>query len=1742
MNSGGLEFHVLGPLEVVSATGQVRITAPKQRAILAVLLLHANEVVSTDRLLDDVWGGDDTEVGVSTLHYHMSKLRERLNGGHGAAGDIITTKAPGYLLEVDAEHLDVLEFEKLVEEARRLRSADPGRALGLLDQALALWHGDPYADFAYDEFAQLERERLHELRRGVVEERVDLLLATGRHAELIPELESLAREHPNRERLWGQLGLALYRIGRQADAVATFGRLREQLGEVGLDLSPQLRELENKILTQDPSLLVETAPDRLRGYSLLGRLGEGAQGVVWHAVQPGLGREVAIKAIRPELANRADFIRRFEAEAQLVAALEHPHIVSLFDFWRDPEGAYLVMPYLRGGDLSGVIHQGPLDPAMVLDLVAAVGSALGYAHQRGVVHRDVTPHNVLFDEDGNPYLGDFGMAGLLGADGPPVTSAPAYMSPEQAAGEKAVVQSDVFSLGVLVHAALTGRIPGVGESLPPVSKLRDDLSVAVDNVIACATAPDTERRYADVPEFMHELAHAVGIGREGAPVLEVEERNPYKGLRAFEESDAGDFFGREMLVTELVQAVARHRLVGAVGPSGCGKSSVIRAGVIPVMRRGALPGSDRWVITDMYPGSQPLGELEAALLRVAVQRPDRLSDALAAPDADLRTVFDELLPRDAEVLLVVDQFEELFTLTTDDAERLRFLDLLVRLVTDPALRVRVIVTMRADFYDRPLEYPEFGELLRRGLVSVTMPAEEQLRTTITGPASRVGVAVDDALVETMVRDVAGQPGALPLLEYALTELFERRSGDQLSLGGYEKTAGVMGALGRRAEELYAQFEIPGRAAAQQVFLRLVTVEEGSEDTRRRIPLTELHGLGIEAAALDRVLDDFGKHRLLTFDRDPETREPTVEVAHEALLSRWDRLRSWIDERRDDLVVYRRLAAAVGEWQGSNRQAAYLISGGRLDHYEHFAAETDIALTAPEKEFLEVSREAAELAQTRRRRNRRLVLTAFASAAVVAAVLAIVAFLAQQRAEREELVARARDLASSAVAAVEEDPALAMNLAVLAVETLPEGEELGPALETALRTAKAADRSAGRYDELDAESWTNADVSPDGSTVAVAHGQQLVVFDSATMETELWSYQEPGPEALGSVAYSSDGEYVVASVVDERDKSTFGGEASDADGSPDPRLLVFDADSGELVHTQVVEVEGACLAWAGPGSWRSDLGLLGVAVQDCDWKGLTFQFVDTTTWDAVYQHPIPPNDLGDVVFAREGTLAAMLSGLNTEPRSWLVDTADWTIVRELPYSDGALSPDGELLVGIDQGPFPVVLEEATTGERIDLLHIGDSLGFGATFSPAGDVLAIGTFSESTLLFDPVTGELIDTIQPVLASSMILGEDHLYLAGSGVVSKWNTTDIDLGDLNTVPLGLYVGWNSIFWTSDGTVVADVYDYATAEWVLYPVDSSTGDLGEAIPYGDGAWLAPLPGDRAVMFRFRESPAGVREHGPLEVLDLSTGEFTEIAGCWMEEQAALAHDPCPNGRPHPAGEIALQGSRDGTEFMIFDSQETEAGETEVFVSIWDTSTFTETSRLSLGVQEGSRRGWLTSLLTEDYIVLHRGRDHPIEVRDRATGEEVLEVVASGNRTEHDRARNRIWVTDGFDTGVALLDLDTFEFRPVTGQVADAVWGLATSPSGDLVAVAAGDGWVRIYTDEGELRHAIPLPNPSDTWWLDEETLVVGTGNGPWTVMTLDPDRLVGAVKASLRRGFTEAECSLYEIDPCPTLEELQGG
>jgi basic membrane lipoprotein Med (substrate-binding protein (PBP1-ABC) superfamily)/DNA-binding SARP family transcriptional activator len=452
-------------------------------------------------------------------------------------------------------------------------------------------------------------------------------------------------------------------------------------------------------------------------------------------------------------------------------------------------------------------------------------------------------------------------------------------------------------------------------------------------------------------------------------------RNPYKGLRPFREDDTGDFFGRHTLVGQLVAELAGGaRLVALVGPSGSGKSSVVEAGLIPAVRRAAVAGSETWVIVQMIPGRHPFEELEAALLGA-------VSDPLPKPgeqpddgDGALVRTARQVLPPEAQLLLVIDQFEELFS-TVDEAEQRRFLHGLTVAVSEPRHQVRVVLTLRADFYDRPLLDAEFGPSFSRGVVNVVAMTAGELEAAIVRPAKLVGVEVAPALLAELVLDTAAQPAALPMLQYTLTELFDTRADDALTLHEYQTLGGLRGLLSRRSEALYLAMDPEHQQVALQVFLRLVRLGHGTADSRRRVTIGELTDLDLDHVLLSDVLEEFGRHRLLSFDHDPVTGDATVDVAHEAVLTEWDRLAGWIDGHRADLGRHAPLAAAADEWASSDRDPDYLFTGGRLADLEAWVQGTSLELTSTERDFVDASvqrrREQEADEAIRRERHRRL---------------------------------------------------------------------------------------------------------------------------------------------------------------------------------------------------------------------------------------------------------------------------------------------------------------------------------------------------------------------------------------------------------------------------------------------------------------------------------------------------------------------------------------------------------------------------------------------------------------------------------------------------------------------------------------------------------------------------------------------------------------------------------------------------
>ena len=436
--------------------------------------------------------------------------------------------------------------------------------------------------------------------------------------------------------------------------------------------------------------------------------------------------------------------------------------------------------------------------------------------------------------------------------------------------------------------------------------------------------------------------------------------NPYKGLRAFQPADEQDFFGREKLTAKVIQRLnEKHplsRFLALVGPSGSGKSSLIKAGLIPALWRGELPGSERWFIVEMLPGTHPLDELEVALMRVAADQSGNLNEQLHRDERGLVRVSQLILPNDgSELVLIVDQFEEVFTLVENEDERQHFLTLLQTAVTEKRSRVRIVVTLRADFYDRPLMYPDYGELMRARMETVLPLSAKELESVIVNPAKRVGVTFEEGLVATIIAEVNYQPGALPLLQYALTELFEQRDNRILTQAAYQQIGGTVGALAKRAEALYQEFSREAQETARQMFLRLVTLGEGVEDTRRRTPRSELVAITNNEDGLAEIIDTFAAYRLLSLDHDPATRTPTVEVAHEAILREWERLRNWLNESRADVRLQRQLANMAEEWRGSKQDKSFLLRGSRLEMFEGWMADTGWRLLPGEREFLNVAR-------------------------------------------------------------------------------------------------------------------------------------------------------------------------------------------------------------------------------------------------------------------------------------------------------------------------------------------------------------------------------------------------------------------------------------------------------------------------------------------------------------------------------------------------------------------------------------------------------------------------------------------------------------------------------------------------------------------------------------------------------------------------------------------------------------------
>jgi WD40 repeat protein/serine/threonine protein kinase len=1185
----------------------------------------------------------------------------------------------------------------------------------------------------------------------------------------------------------------------------------------------------------------------LRGYELQELIGQGGFGAVYRAYQPSVEREVAIKIILPEYANNPEFIRRFESEARVIARLEHLHIIPLYDYWREPNMACLVMRWLKGGSLQDSIEKhGAWKLDLVVRLFDQIADALDLAHRNGVVHRDIKPANILLDEGNNAYLADFGIAKKLNSDMQIVSEddrygSPAYISPEQVIGQPVSPQTDIYSMGMVLYVLLTGRTPfpdtstntvirrQLSEPLPPIQIARSELPHALNIIIWRATSKRPENRYPDAKSMAGELRQVLSENFPTSPVastistsrnvdlqqdgrtivLDTDSKldNPYKGLRAFEEADASDFFGRSVLVdrliARLIETETLYRFLAIVGPSGSGKSSVVKAGLIPSLKRGALLGSEDWFYVEMLPGSNPIMELVNALTSVAVDPLTNAEALLTTDENGLASIVNKILPTEAsELVLVIDQFEELYTLTLNEKVRAQFLKLLTNGVRASGTHLRVLITLRADFYDRPLLFPDFATLVRERTEIILPLSRPEMEQAIMSPVARFGIHFEPGLVTSIIADINQQPGALPLLQFMLTELFERRDGHIITHATYESLGGVLGALTRRADEIYESLDSSSQAAARQLFLRLITLGEGSEHTRRRVQRNELNSVTPDKQIVQHVIEVFGKARLLTFDADPETRIPTVEVAHEALIRSWERLKSWLETSHEELRTQRRVSAAASEWIKARRDPSFLATGSRLVQFESLVVSSSVSLTHDESAYLWASI-AARQRQVMRARRIMIGLVVFSTITFLLAVFAFdrqrAAQTEQERADHEADVARSRALAVTALNGVDEvDTALLLSLEALnAADTYEARNSLLTNLQKQQRLVGFLE---GHTQGIRAIAY-----SPNGKMLASGGSDNTIMLWDTETRRRIGNPLIGHQNAINSLAFSPDGRILVS-------------------GSLDKTIRVWDISTGHEA-TDPLQLDSEV--------WSITFGPDGSLFASGDRNG-NIRLWNTRTYEPFGRPLTGHNDtVYSLAFSPDGTLLASASGDSTV-RLWDMLTDGEPYVDPLRgHTAGVLAvafnPKGTMLAsaGFD---LDINFWDVESGEFLTSIPTNQTKRIKSlAFSPDNRLLAsaaddgsIGLWDTSTEIVAPLEGPLIAHRGAVWSIAFSPnGESLASVSADNKIILWDTGTRYPLEVNTYHAGLDI--LSATYSPDGKILAVAGGRNIRDNNIYVLDAFT-------------------------------------------------------------------------------------------------------------------------------------------------------------------------------------------------------------------------------------------------------------------------------------------------------------------------------
>ncbi|MCW7941367.1 DNA-binding protein [Streptomyces hygroscopicus] len=1183
---------------------------------------------------------------------------------------------------------------------------------------------------------------------------------------------------------------------------------------------------------------------------------------------------------------------------------------------------------------------------------------------------------------------------------------------------------------------------------------------------------DVARRCDRILEAHGQLLALVetAVGRERADGNDVSEPVcPYRGLSAFTAQDAAWFFGRERATAALVERVFQRIGTGPlmlVAPSGAGKSSLLSAGLVPSLRRPGgfpMPGAELWPVVALTPTAHPLEELlERAAkalccdLGITVaglrDRPHALLEAAhSMTDATAEESGAGGRRPPVRPVLLVDQFEELFTLCADEDERRAFVRVLCALAApapdgpayDPAV---VVLGVRADFSGRCLELPELASVFTDGLFALPPMSVAELRESVIRPAELAGVTLEPGLVPLLLRDAGlrDEPGAsvragaelhetpsgaLPLVSHALLATWRHREDSTLTVAGYERAGGIRGAVARTAEEVFAQLYPAEQKTVRRMLSRLVHVSDDTGATRRRTSRSALMEQLADAEDAARVLDAFVRARLITVDRD------TVEITHEALLHAWPRLRDWIHEGRAGLLIHQQLAHAAADWEREGRDASALYRGTRLETALTRADELDGAsrLSPQEEAFLKASQAEEEARQRQSRRQERLRQGLLGTLVVLLGLaLAAGGIAYQQRsgALAQERVSRSQALALQSTSLAGGQPEVSMLLAVAAYRAHPTAEARGALLSTQAQPFAA--RLGGHEGPVNALAF-----APDDQLLATASSDGTVMLRHLPDDRTTATLTLPG--RVRSVAFSPDGRTLAASStggpVRLWDMARHRTQAVLPARTTGARAVTFDPRGGTLA---VAGGDGTVQLWDTGRDHRAVAALSGhtgaatALAYAPDGRTLASAGSDTTVrlWDTDRGRPVAvlrghTDEVLGIAFSPDGHSLAT-GGVDRTVRLWDA-AARRTTATLTGHNDDvnavAYTPDGATVVSAG-GDGTTRLWDAHSGRPTETLAGHTDYVLGVAVNSSGTLLATAGFDQSVVLWD-LRGRALAAPPFTEVSQAAYSPDGKLLAAADADHTVRLWDVALRR----PLATFTGHResvvSVAFAPDGRTLASAGSDGTVRlWDVparRPLGTLAGHTGSvfAVAFApDGRTLASAGSDGTV--RLWDVPA----RRPLAVLTGHTDYVNDVAFS-------------PDGR---------------TLASVSD---------DLSVRLWDVAAHRQTARLT--GHTGAVRA--VAFSPDGHTLASGGNDGTVRLWN--PGRKRLEASLTGHagsvRGIAFSPDGHLLASSGSDRTVRLWDVRGHRaWAALTGHT-NAVWGVTFSPDGRTVASSSNDGTVRLW-------------------------------------------------------------------------------